>query len=204
MRKTGGRTSSPSSLYFSLRYPLCLGISMASGFPPQAGIFTAIVGGLVVSRINGSYVTIAGSAAGLIVVILDSVQTLGEGDAKAGRYYRELRRQSHLSATGLSIPVRYMVVRFYLQSATPRSKNVVPSEICPDTLIPKVKVMHYECEPMRMVLLESRWWLFAHDRTDKIDERLNEEKLSANALDSEKRLANVASGRPVRVVSARY
>jgi hypothetical protein len=55
-----------------------------------------------------------------------------------------------------------------------------------------------------MVLLESRWWLFAHDTTDKIDERLNEEKLSASAPDSEKRLANVASGRPVRVVSARY
>jgi MFS superfamily sulfate permease-like transporter len=45
------------------------------------------VGGLLVSRINGSFVTITGPAAGLIVVILDSVQALGGGDAKAGYHY---------------------------------------------------------------------------------------------------------------------
>jgi MFS superfamily sulfate permease-like transporter len=64
--------------------PLCLGIAMASGFPPTAGIISAIVGGLLVSRINGSHVTINGPAAGLIVVILAAVQTLGQGDAMQG------------------------------------------------------------------------------------------------------------------------
>ena len=74
-------------LVFLIALPLCLGIAMASGFPPMSGIISAIIGGVVVSRISGSHVTINGPAAGLIVVIVDAVQSLGQGDAMAGYRY---------------------------------------------------------------------------------------------------------------------
>jgi MFS superfamily sulfate permease-like transporter len=67
--------------------PLSLGIALASGFPPIAGLFAAIIGGLFVSRTNGSFMTITGPAAGLIVVNLTAIEVLGEGDNVAGYQY---------------------------------------------------------------------------------------------------------------------
>jgi len=64
--------------------PLCLGIAIASGFPPIAGLFAAVVGGIFVSRFNGSWLTITGPAAGLIVVNLAAIETLGGGDKVVG------------------------------------------------------------------------------------------------------------------------
>lgn len=60
--------------------PLCIAIASACQFPVLSGIFTAIVGGILVSQINGSHLTINGPAAGMIAVIIDAVEKLGNGD----------------------------------------------------------------------------------------------------------------------------
>ncbi len=74
-------------LIFLIALPLSLGIAMASNVPPMAGIISACVGGLVVAIFSGSHLTICGPAAGLIVLIINGVETLGNGDAFVGYRY---------------------------------------------------------------------------------------------------------------------
>jgi MFS superfamily sulfate permease-like transporter len=63
-----------SLVVFMVALPLCIAIARACGLPPEAGIITGIVGGLVVGPLSGCRLQVSGPAAGLIVLVLDFVQ----------------------------------------------------------------------------------------------------------------------------------
>ncbi|MBU6153264.1 MAG: hypothetical protein KGP28_03075 [Bdellovibrionales bacterium] len=69
---------------FLIALPLSVGIAVASGAPPSAGLLAAMVGGMIGSWLGGSALTINGPAAGLIVIVVGAILDLGQGDARVG------------------------------------------------------------------------------------------------------------------------
>ena len=66
-----------SVVVFLVAVPLCLGIALASGAPLFSGIIAGIVGGVVVGAASGSQLGVSGPAAGLAVIVLNAITTLG-------------------------------------------------------------------------------------------------------------------------------
>ena len=57
--------------------PLSIAFAIASGVSPERGLFTAIVGGLVVALLGGSRVQIAGPTGAFVVILYGIVQRFG-------------------------------------------------------------------------------------------------------------------------------
>lgn len=96
-----------SIVVFLVALPLCLGIAIASGMPPGAGLITGIVGGIVAGSLSGCPLQVSGPAAGLavlvyqivqdhgpatlgVVVLLAGILQLAAGFLKAGKIFRAI------------------------------------------------------------------------------------------------------------------
>lgn len=66
-----------SLVVFLVALPLCIGIAVACGVPPEKGIITGIVGGIAVGAIAGSPLLVSGPAASLIVLVTEVVADQG-------------------------------------------------------------------------------------------------------------------------------
>ncbi len=79
MRESWRHDALASVVVFLVALPLCMGIAIASGAPPAAGLVTGVVGGLVVGLLAGAPLQVSGPAAGLSVIVNELVQTHGLG-----------------------------------------------------------------------------------------------------------------------------
>src|SRR4051812_49636880 len=66
-----------SIVVFLVALPLCMGIAIASGAPPGAGLITGIIGGIVAGALSGCPLQVSGPAAGLAVIVYEIIQKHG-------------------------------------------------------------------------------------------------------------------------------
>jgi SulP family sulfate permease len=59
--------------------PLSMALAIASGVPPQHGLYTAMIAGIVIALTGGSQVNISGPTAAFVVILLPIVQKFGLG-----------------------------------------------------------------------------------------------------------------------------
>lgn len=71
------RDFTASIVVFLVAMPLCMGIAIASGVPPEKGLITGIIGGIVVGTLAGSPLQVSGPAAGLAVIVFELIRDKG-------------------------------------------------------------------------------------------------------------------------------
>ncbi len=69
---------------FLIALPLCVGIALASGAPASSGIIAGVIGGTLGALLGGARVNINGPAAGMIVVVVNGITLLSDGDPRIG------------------------------------------------------------------------------------------------------------------------
>src|SRR6185436_10709549 len=62
---------------FFVALPLCLGVSLASGAPVYSGLIAGIIGGIIISLISNSALSVSGPAAGLTAICASAITDLG-------------------------------------------------------------------------------------------------------------------------------
>ena len=77
MPKTLPKDLLASVVVFLVAMPLCLGIAIASGAPPAAGLITGMIGGIIAGSLSGAPLQVSGPAAGLAVLIYELIQEHG-------------------------------------------------------------------------------------------------------------------------------
>ncbi|MFL5520832.1 MAG: SulP family inorganic anion transporter, partial [Gemmatimonadales bacterium] len=60
--------------------PLGIAFAIASGVPPERGLFTVVIGGFLISALGGSRVQIGGPAGAFIVIVYGILQQHGLGN----------------------------------------------------------------------------------------------------------------------------
>jgi MFS superfamily sulfate permease-like transporter len=84
MFKSLNRDLPAGLVVFLVALPLCLGVALASTGRADllfSGIIAGVIGGIIVGALSGSALGVSGPAAGLVVIVLTALETLGSFEA---------------------------------------------------------------------------------------------------------------------------